>query len=144
MITGFKFFWCPFNELKCSFETLQITGTLAYSFYKLQLEMEKIHVVCYHYWAPLFSTSALTDYLFSNYSSYIRPRLEQEDSVLVNFYIGLRQVIDVDVKAQQMTLFLWHRQVKSSQVSRSFLIVVPPPSHPLKMQSSSKKISPSL
>ncbi|XP_063713751.1 acetylcholine receptor subunit alpha-like [Symsagittifera roscoffensis] len=53
---------------------------------------------------------ALTDYLFSNYSSYIRPRLEQEDSVLVNFYIGLRQVIDVDVKAQQMTLFLWHRQ----------------------------------
>ncbi|XP_075239250.1 neuronal acetylcholine receptor subunit alpha-10-like [Convolutriloba macropyga] len=52
----------------------------------------------------------LTDYLFANYSAYIRPRLDQDESVLVNFYIGLRQVIDVDVKAQQMTLFLWHRQ----------------------------------
>ena len=52
----------------------------------------------------------LKTYLFQNYSILIRPKINQSDTLVVNFDIALKQVIDVNVKTQKMTLFLWQRQ----------------------------------
>ncbi|XP_063718390.1 neuronal acetylcholine receptor subunit alpha-4-like isoform X2 [Symsagittifera roscoffensis] len=56
------------------------------------------------------NANRLIDYLFNNYTTLIRPRINQSDNVRVQFDIAMKQVIDVDVKTQQMTLFLWQRQ----------------------------------
>ena len=52
----------------------------------------------------------LRKHLFQNYSVLIRPKINQSESLIVNFDIVLKQVIDVNVKTQKMTLFLWQRQ----------------------------------
>ena len=52
----------------------------------------------------------LKTYLFQNYSILIRPKMNQSETLVVNFDIALKQVIDVNVKTQKMTLFLWQRQ----------------------------------
>ena len=56
------------------------------------------------------TANRLKNYLFQNYSMLIRPKMNQSETLVVNFDIALKQVIDVNVKTQKMTLFLWQRQ----------------------------------
>ena len=44
------------------------------------------------------NANRLIDYLFANYTTLIRPRINQSETVEVHFDIAMKQVIDVDVK----------------------------------------------
>ena len=44
------------------------------------------------------NANRLIDFLFANYTTLIRPRIHQNETVKVHFDIAMKQVIDVDVK----------------------------------------------
>ena len=52
------------------------------------------------------NANRLIDYLFNNYTTLIRPRINQSDNVRVQFDIAMKQVIDVDVKVSRIVFKL--------------------------------------
>ena len=53
----------------------------------------------------------LQEELFSNYTNILRPVGNYEEPVVVESDLVLKQLVEVDVKTQQMTLLIWHRLV---------------------------------
>ena len=52
---------------------------------------------------PWLRAKRLVEDLFANYSKLVRPRLNQSQTVNVRFDIRLKQLVEVDIKSQQVT-----------------------------------------
>ena len=61
--------------------------------------------------APWLRAARLVEDLFANYSKLVRPRLDQSKTVNVRFDIRMKQLVEVDIKSQQ---------VRSDDVTFSF------------------------
>ena len=93
--------------------SLNILFVILFTIYKVEGDKKYTFVdIPSHFDSETIQDTAnkLREYLFQNYSVLIRPKLNQSEPVIVKFDIALKQVIDVNVKTQKMTLFLWQRQ----------------------------------
>ena len=58
------------------------------------------------------NANRLIHYLFNNYTTLIRPRINQSETVRVQFDIAMKQVIDVDVKVDLCYSFYTIRKIQ--------------------------------